>query len=101
MQKRWQKPQMLTLIRCLPRNILVHCHYHVRRDIVSLFWTMNYNPNENTGYEDSKSLGLDELPPEQLLDIVEQISVPLAVQFNVSSKELILYTERSKHHTFI
>ena len=34
--------------------------------------------------KDNKSPGLDGIPPKLLLEIVEQISIPLATVFNVS-----------------
>ena len=42
------------------------------------------------GYEDNKSLGLDGLPPKFLLEIVEQISVPVATQFSFSLEEWMI-----------
>ena len=43
--------------------------------------------------KDNKSLGVDGIPPKLLLDIVEQIRVPLATVFNVSLEEGIVPLE--------
>ena len=37
--------------------------------------------------KDSKSLGVDGIPPKLLMETVEQISIPLARVFNLSLKE--------------
>ena len=40
---------------------------------------------------DSKQIhGVDEIPPKLLLEIVEQISIPFATVFNLSSEEGIV-----------
>ena len=47
----------------------------------------------------NKSPGVDGIPPKLLLEIVEQISIPLATVFNLSLEEGIVRMERSKHYT--
>ena len=44
--------------------------------------------------KDNKSLGVDGIPPNLLIETVEQISIPLARVFNLS-------LERSKHNIII
>ena len=51
--------------------------------------------------KDSKSPGVDGIPPKLLMETVEQISIPLARVFNLSLKEGVVPFERSKHHTII
>ena len=53
--------------------------------------------------KDNKSPGVDEIPPKLLLEILEQISIPLATVFNVSLEEgnRSVRMERSKHYTII
>ena len=43
--------------------------------------------------KDNKSPGVDGIPPKLLLEIVEQISIPLATAFNVSVKEGVVPLE--------
>ena len=43
--------------------------------------------------KDNKSPGVDGIPPKLLLEIVEQISIPLAIVFNLSLEEGILPLE--------
>ena len=43
--------------------------------------------------KDNKSLGVDGIPPKLLLEIVEQISIPLATVFNLSLEEGIVPLE--------
>ena len=43
--------------------------------------------------KDNKSPGVDGIPPKLLLEIVEQISIPLATVFNVSLEEGIVPLE--------
>ena len=40
--------------------------------------------------KDNKSPGVDVIPPKLLLEIVEQISIPLATVFNLSLEEGIV-----------
>ena len=42
--------------------------------------------------KDNKSPGVDGIPPKLLLEIVEQISIPLATVFNMSLEERELKT---------
>ena len=43
--------------------------------------------------KDNKSPGVDGIPPKILLEIVEQISIPLATVFNLSLNEGIVLLE--------
>ena len=43
--------------------------------------------------KDNKSPGVDGIPPKLLLEIVEQISIPLATVFNLSLEEGIVPLE--------
>ena len=52
--------------------------------------------------KDNKSPGVDGIPPKLLLEIVEQISIPLAsVQFVIRGGNSSVRMERSKHYTII
>ena len=46
--------------------------------------------------KDNKSPGVDGIPPKLLLEIVEQISIPLATVFNLSLEEGIVPLERKE-----
>ena len=46
--------------------------------------------------KDNKSPGVDGIPPKLLLEIVEQISIPLATVFNLSLEEGIVPLEGKK-----
>ena len=50
---------------------------------------------------DNKSSGVDGIPPILLLEIVEQISIPLATVFKLSLEEGVVPLERSKQYTII
>ena len=43
--------------------------------------------------KDNKSPGVDGIPPKLLLEIVEQISIPLAAVFNLSLEERVVALE--------
>ena len=43
--------------------------------------------------KDNKSPGVDEIPPKLLLEIIEQINIPLATVFNLSLEEGIVPLE--------
>ena len=43
--------------------------------------------------KENKSPGVDGIPPKLLLEIVEQISIPLATVFNVSIEEVVVPLE--------
>ena len=52
--------------------------------------------------KDNKSPGVDGIPPKLLLEIVEQISIPLATVFNlfvIRGGNSSVRMERSKHYT--
>ena len=53
--------------------------------------------------KDIKSPGVDGVPPKLLLEIVEQISIPLpkSVQFVIRGGNSSVRMERSKHYTTI
>ena len=49
--------------------------------------------------KDNKSPGVDAIPPKLLLDIVEQISIPLATVFSLSLEEGIVPLEWKEANT--
>ena len=46
--------------------------------------------------KDNKSPGVDGIPPKLLIEIVEQISIPLARVFNFSLREGVVPFERTE-----
>ena len=52
--------------------------------------------------QDNNSPGVDGIPPKSLLEIVEQISIPLAtVQIVIRGGNSVIIMERNKHYTII
>ena len=49
---------------------------------------------------DNKSLRVDEIPPRLLMEIVEQVSIPLARVFNLSLKERVVLLNGNKQTSY-
>ena len=51
--------------------------------------------------KDNKSPGVDGIPPKLLMEIVEQISIPLARVFNLSLKEGVVPSEWKEAYHYL
>ena len=50
---------------------------------------------------DNKSLGVDGFPPKLLMETVEQISIPLAREFNLSLKQEFLNGKKQTSYHYL
>ena len=62
-------------------------------DVLSTTTTTEMIAKKIKKMKDNKSLGVDGIPPKLLKEIVEQISTPLAIFFNLSLEEGIVPSE--------
>ena len=90
---------MYTLVRCLPGKILGHYQYqrlHSKGESDysgQLIVTPKMIAKKIRDIKDNKSPGVDGIHPKLLLEIVEQISIPLATVFNLSLEEVVVPLE--------
>ena len=86
---------MYTLVRCLPGKILGHYQYQRlhSKGTGQLNVTPKMIAKKIRDIKDNKSPGVDGIHPKLLLEIVEQISIPLATVFNLSLEEVVVPLE--------
>ena len=90
---------MNTLVRYLPGKILVHYQYQRLNSkgetdyLGQLIVTPKMVAKKIRDMKDNKSPGVDGIPPKLLLEIVEQISTPLATVFNLALEEGVVPLE--------
>ena len=63
-----------------------------------LIVTPEMAPKKIKAMKDNKSPGVDGIPPKLLMETVEQISIPLAIVFNLSLKEGVVPFEWKKEN---
>ena len=94
---------MNTLVRCLTGKILVHYQYQTLNSdyLGQLIVTPKMVAKKIRDMKDKRSPGVDGIPPKLLLEIVEQISIPLATVFNLSLEEGVVPLEWKEAITII
>ena len=63
---------IFTSVQCLAERILVHYQFHIQK----FRKTPQMVAKKIKAMKDNKSPGVDEIPPKQLMETVEQISIP-------------------------